>query len=102
MARLIEVDNVVALPQSIIIERGDLLLFRAPGGHVTAGAEVIELIGPFLSVLMVDDGHILSPMGAPNAVLFLARAKGRAEVQVTMGDPFYASLTTTLEIIVQL
>jgi hypothetical protein len=100
MARLIEVDNASALPVKITIERGDLLLFKASGGNVDSGFDVVELIGPFLSVLMLSSGDVIAPMGAPNSILFLARSAGRARIKVITGDPFFAPLITELEVFV--
>ncbi len=101
MARLIEVDNAQALPFRITIERGDLLLFKASGGNVNSGFEVVELIGPFLSVLMLDNGEVVAPMAAPNTVMFLARNSGKAEVRVVTGDPFHSPQTTILNLTVK-
>jgi len=40
-------------------------------------------------------------MGAPNAVLFLARRPGRATIDVVTGDPWRAPQTTTLDVTVE-
>jgi hypothetical protein len=101
MGRLIEVQNVQALPPSLTLRVGDLLIFGATGGHVQSGADVVEILGPFFPGVMGNNGKILSPMGAPNAVMFLTRRPGRATIDVVTGDPWYASQITTLEMIVE-
>jgi hypothetical protein len=88
MARLIEVQAAQALPASFTLEPGDLLLFQASGGHLLAGAGVVELLGAFLPGTMAPGGAIVSPMGAPNTVLFLARQPGQARIGVVRGDPW--------------
>lgn len=101
MGRLIEVQHTQALPPSLTLRVGDLLIFAATGGHVQSGADVVEILGPFLPGLLGDNGEILSPMGAPNAVMFLARRLGRATIKVVTGDPWYTSEITVLDIIVK-
>ena len=39
---------------------------------------MIELVGPFVSAIVGDEGNILTPVGPPNTVLFRARQPGRA------------------------
>jgi hypothetical protein len=78
-----------------------VLYFGATGGHVHSGAEVVEILGPFLPGVLGDNGQIFSPMGAPNAVLFLARRPGRATIDVVTGDPWHAPKTTALAITVE-
>ncbi len=101
MGRLIEVQHAQDLPTSLTIRVGDVLVFGATGGHVYSGAEVVEILGPFLPGVLGDDGQILSPMGAPNAVLFLARRPGRATIDVVTGDPWHTPETTALGITVE-
>jgi hypothetical protein len=101
MGRLIEVQHAQGFPPSLTIKVGDVLVFGAAGGHVQSGADVVEILGPFLPGTLGDQGQILSPMGAPNAVLFLARRPGRATVDVVTGDPWHAPQTTTLDITVE-
>lgn len=67
---------------------GDLLVFGAAGGHVRSGAEVLERLGPFVPGAVGTDGQVLSPMGAPNTLLFLARSPGSAHIEVVRGDPW--------------
>ena len=100
MARLIEVQHAQNLPTNLTIRVGDALAFGATGGHVRSGADVVEILGPFLPGVLGDNGRILSPMGAPNTVLFLARRPGRATIDVVTGDPWHAPQTTALDITV--
>jgi hypothetical protein len=101
MARLIEIQHAQGFPPSLTIQVGDVLAFGATGGHVQSGANVIEILGPFLPAVVGDNGQILSPMGAPNAVWFLARRPGRATIDVVTGDPWQAPQTTTLDITIE-
>jgi hypothetical protein len=98
MARLIEVQDAGACPSPLTVGLGDVLLFRAAGGHVRDGEEVVELVGAFLSAVVGDDGNILAPMGPPNTVLFRARKRGQARIDVITGDPFHAAQTIVLDI----
>jgi hypothetical protein len=101
MARLIEVQDARATPSPLTVHRGDVILFRAAGGKVRSGGDVVELLGHFLSAITGDDGHVLTPMGPPNAVLFRARQPGDALIDVMTGDPFNAPQTTALTITVE-
>jgi len=101
MGRLIEVQDAQDLPPRLTLQVGDALFCRATGGHVPSGADVVEILGPFVPGIMGDHGHILSPMGAPNAVLFLARRAGQATIDVVTGDPWQAPQTTTMDLIVE-
>jgi hypothetical protein len=101
VGRLIEIrPGVGALRSNLTVKVGDVLVFAATGGHVQCG-EAVELWGAFLTGVLKDDGQILSPAGAPNAVLFLACHPGRAKIDVITGDPWHASKVTTLHIIVE-
>lgn len=101
MAQLIEVDTLAPLPSRIRVKQGDLLLFRASGGHVTAGEGVVERLGPYTSALAGAGGEVLAPMGPPNTVLFAARQPGQATIDVVTGDPFYSAQATAIEIEVE-
>jgi hypothetical protein len=101
MARLIEVQRAQGFPQHLPLRVGDLLLFRASGGHVQSGSGVIERLGPFISAVVGDHGEVLSPMGPPNATLFLVRGPGEAIISVVTGDPWYAPQTSMLHITVE-
>ena len=98
---MIEVQHPHALSASLSITVGDLLVFRATGGHIHAGAEAVELLGPFIPGILGENGAIVSPMGPPNSVLFLARRPGQATVDVVTGDPWYSPKRTTLNIVVE-
>ena len=101
MARLIEVQDARVCPSPLTVSLGDVLLFRATGGRIQSGGDVVELLGPFLPAVLGDDGNILTPMGPPNTVLFRARRPGRARIDVVTGDPFHTPQTTTLDITVE-
>ena len=101
MSRLIEIQHAQVVPPNLTIQVGDVLSFGATGGHVQSGQEVVEILGPFLPAVLGGNGQIVSPMGAPNAVWFLARQPGRATIDVVTGDPWQAPQTTRLEITVE-
>jgi hypothetical protein len=101
MARLIEVQDARTCPSPLTVSLGDILLFRATGGRVRSGDDVVELVGTFLSAVLGDDGTILTPIGPPNTVLFRARRPGRARIDAVTGDPFHTPQTTTLDITVE-
>jgi hypothetical protein len=77
-----------------------LLLFRAAGGHVRSGHDVVELLGAFVTATVGDDGEILEPMGPPQAVVMRAKGPGRARIDVVTGDPFHAPITRSIDVIV--
>jgi hypothetical protein len=98
MGRLIEIQDALDCPASLTVAVGDLLQFSATGGHVKSGAGIVEMLGPFLSAVLADNGEPVAPMGAPNVAFFLAHRPGRAVIDVITGDPWQASRTTTLTI----
>jgi hypothetical protein len=100
MARLIDIQRGQPLPASLTVRVGDVLMFEATGGHVHSGSDLVEILGPFVPGVVGDNGEILSPMGAPNAVLFLLHGPGRASIDVVTGDPWSASQTMMLELTV--
>jgi hypothetical protein len=101
MPRLIELRSAERLPESLTIRVGDLLMFGASGGHLRSGGEVLELIGPFVPAVLGDNGQILSPAAAPNAVFFLARSVGIAPIDVFEGDPWHGPKINRLTITVE-
>ena len=86
MPRLIDVSALQPLPPAVSLRAGDLLLVRATGGAVIEGAAV-EALGAFGAAALSPGGSVLAAMGGPDAVLFLARAPGRARIEVVRGDP---------------
>lgn len=102
MAQLIEVDSTTPLPQTIVMATGDLLWLKLSGGQVVSGSLVLQQLGPFTTALLQPDGSALAPMGAPNAVLFLARKEGTATISVVDGDPFFSPQPVQIDVIVGL
>ncbi len=101
MPRLIEVSDARAGPSAQTLSVGDVLLFRAAGGHVRSGDNVIELVGIFVQAVVGNEGAIVTPMGPPNTVLFRALKPGHARIDVVTGDPFHAPQATVLRITVE-
>ena len=88
MPRLIDVSSQQLLPPAVTLRAGDLLLVRATGGTVVSGNAVVEALGAFGAASLAPDGGVLAAAGGPDAVLFLARAPGRARIEVVRGDPW--------------
>jgi hypothetical protein len=101
MGRLIEVQHVQDLPTRLTIGVGDVLIFGASGGHVRSGAEVVGILGSFARGVLGENGQIISPMGAPNRVMFRACHPGQATIDVVEGDPWHATKITALSITVE-
>ena len=87
MPRLIDVSSLQPLPPAVTLRSGDLLLVRATGGAVVGAEAAVEALGAFGAAALTPDGSVLAAMGGPDAVLFLARAPGRARIEVVRGDP---------------
>jgi hypothetical protein len=100
MGRLIEIDPSQELPSGLTLSVGDLVRLWATGCRVDAGADVVEVLGPFVTSVLGNDESVLSPAGAPNVLMLLARNAGRAELDVVTGDPWGATQTARLEVIV--
>ncbi|ALL70780.1 hypothetical protein K788_0004254 (plasmid) [Paraburkholderia caribensis MBA4] len=86
MGRLIELRLTDSLPGTLHIETGDVLTAAAMGGHVLSGSDVLEFLGPFLPGTMGEDGHVITPAGLPNGIMFVARRAGRATIDLVAGD----------------
>jgi hypothetical protein len=100
MARLIEVQLTPGCPTSLTTVVGDVLQFAASGGHVRSGSGTVEMLGPFRTAMLGENGQILTPAGGPNVVFFLARLPGHATINVVSGDPWHAPKNTAFEIVV--
>jgi hypothetical protein len=104
MARLIEIQdlqNVKHVPEPLALHVDDILMFRATGGRIRANADVVELLGPFVPGVIGTNGEILSPIGAPNRVMFRACHPGLVTVEVITGDPWHIVQTITLNLVVE-
>ena len=97
MARLIEVPDVALCRSPLIIQVGDALLFHGLGGHVRAGGDAIEMLGPFLQAIVGENGGVLTSSGPPNTVVFRARRTGPATIEVVTGN-FNSPITTSLQV----
>ena len=65
-----------------------------------SGAGCVELLGAFLRGV-VGDGRVLSPEGAPNAVVFRAKSPGPARIGVATGDPWHGPRTVPVRVTVE-
>jgi hypothetical protein len=100
MGRLIEVRHVVDLPAELVVQVGDLLLFRATGGRVQSGVGVTNL-GSFMAGTLTSEGLVISAAGSPDATLFHASEPGRALIDLFTGDPWHEPRRTTVAVEVQ-
>lgn len=101
MGRLIEIPSGgPELTGDLTVDVGDVLRFDATGGHVREGTAV-ELLGIYVDSVVGTDGTTLTPLGAPNVVLFRGREPGRATIDVVTGDPFRAPATRALTVVVE-
>ncbi|WP_133053965.1 hypothetical protein [Niastella yeongjuensis] len=86
----------------IYIDIGDVLFFKATGGHQLSGKDVIELIGIFSESLLLSSGEKIYPEGLPNIVLFKAIKQGKAMLSIVVGgswdNPMAASCEVTVGI----
>jgi hypothetical protein len=101
MGRLIEVDDPKSVHDRLTIRVGDVLLFRGSGGRIRAGADVLELLGPFVPAVVGDNGEIFSPTAPPNTLLLRALRPGQAAIEVVTGDPWHRPATASMAITVQ-
>ena len=100
MGRLIEIEPSQELPPTLTLSVGDLLKLWATGGRVEPGADAVEILGPFITSVIGNNGSVLAPMGSPNVILLFARRPGRATIDVVTGDPWRSTQTLRLEITV--
>jgi hypothetical protein len=101
MAKLIEIDQARDSPANVMIGAGDVLLFKAGGGLIRAGAGVLEMLGPFRPATIMHDGRPLSPEGLPSMVIFVARAPGAAIIEVVSGDLWQKPIRTVVNVVVE-
>ncbi|PRY48367.1 hypothetical protein LY71_1094 [Geodermatophilus tzadiensis] len=101
MSRLIDVrPDEDGLPPELVVAVGDVIRVAANGGRIRSGSGV-ELLGVLSESVVGTDGSVLTPLGAPGAVLLRARSPGRAVVDVITGDPFRAPVTRSVTIRVE-
>lgn len=101
MGRLIELQPVPARQSQLTVSVGDVLLVAAFGVVVQSGAAAIEVLGPLTSGVAGVNGELLSPAGAPNTLLIVARKPGRSVLSFKVGDPWRAPQTGILDLDIQ-
>ncbi len=77
---------------------GDVLKLSSTGARVLTGHHAVELLGIFTSAAFTTVGTILTPLGAPNVVLFRATEPGESSIEVMIGDPWHAPRSVPLSI----
>jgi hypothetical protein len=93
MARIIEIPDAKQCPSTLTLHVGDVLVFRAPGGLVQSGNDVVEMLGAFVEAVVGEDGKIYAPVGPPNSVLFRALRAGRTKLEIVTSNPFSSPRT---------
>lgn len=88
MAQLIEIDSTIPASEKIKINSGDILLFKATGGYIKSGEEVVEVLGAFSPGHLLSSGEKVSPQGTPGTVLVRALKPGTAQINIVRGDPW--------------
>jgi hypothetical protein len=101
MAHLVTIDSSQELPEKIYINKGDVLLFKATGGHQLSGSGVIQFIGIFTESFLLPSGEKIYPEGSPNMVLFKALKEGEALLSIvfsgSLSDPKSKSYLVTIK-----
>jgi hypothetical protein len=100
MARFVDLGEPANWPSTLAVGVGDVISLGASGAHIPPAADCVEVLGPFVPAVLGDTGEILTPMGAPNTVLLVARRPGRAIVELFIGDPWRGSRSSNIEIAV--
>jgi hypothetical protein len=101
MAKLVEIAPARGVPAHLTVGVGDVLLCNAGGGIIRAGADVLEMLGPFNPATIATDGRLLSPAGPPGKVMFYARAHGSAVIELISGDLWQKPVRTVLNVVVE-
>lgn len=102
MGRFLDLDpsRPGGLPSSLEVRVGDLLRFHASGGRVVDGGATLRLLGTFRPAVLSTADTVLSPEGGPTMVVLWAVEPGSAAVEVMTGDPWRATRTSRLEVLV--
>jgi hypothetical protein len=98
MGRLIEFQPAEVRDFQLIINVGDVLVVGAFGVQVRSGADAVEVVGPLVQGVISDNDQLLSPLGAPNTLLIIARAPGRSVLNLKLGDPFHSPRNSVLNL----
>lgn len=101
MGRLIQLRQAQDSPKSLALRVGDVLIVKATGVLVQSGADVVETLGPFVQGVTLENGDIVSPVGAPNTVLLLTRRSGLARIEIIVGDPWHKTQGKMMDITVK-
>lgn len=101
MPRLIDVRSGDALPATLDVEVGDILIADASGARVSRESQAVVVLGILSRAVVADDGRVLAPEGPPNAVALHAVGSGAAEIELMLGDPFGAASQARLRIVVR-
>ncbi|MBH0779645.1 hypothetical protein [Nocardia bovistercoris] len=89
-----------AAPHVFELRPGDIVLLPAAGARVSSGCSV-EVLGVYRDSTPLPDGRVLAPEGPPDVVVLRAPAPGDSTVRLTTGDPFRATASRELSVIVR-
>ena len=98
MPRLIEIQDVRSVSSQLSVVAGDALWFTASGGRVVQGEDVVQSLGPYVPACPGPAGQLISPAGPPTTIIFIARAAGKAAIEIVTGDPYHDPRTTVVHI----
>jgi len=96
MTRLVEIEDPRACAPALSVKAGDLLVFSASGGRVSAGDTIVRCLGAYMRAVIGTNRAVLEPSGLPNTVVFEAVRAGQAAIDVMQGDPLGANQAVTL------
>jgi hypothetical protein len=92
MRRYIEVQNARSCPSPLCVQVGDVLVVYTAGARVRSGDQSIQLLGPFITAMVGQNGEIIEPAGNPGLVILRGLQPGLARVELILGE---APLTAT-------
>lgn len=101
MAHLVTIDSSQDLPPKIHINIGDVLLFKATGGHQLSGSDVMEYIGVFTESFLLPTGEKVYPQGSPGTVLFKALKQGKALLSLVINDAWSDPASKPCEVTIE-
>jgi hypothetical protein len=101
MTRLVEIDDAAACTPALSVKVGDLLVFAASGGRADTSSKAVHLLGVYVRAVVGTNGIVVTPIGPPNTVVFLAKHRGQATIDVIGGEPFGTAIVTELTVIVE-
>jgi hypothetical protein len=101
VTRIIDIDVAPDEERSVTMRVGEVLRIAASGALVSAGNDVVQMLGAFQAAVTGPQGQVVTPCGPPNTVLCQANRPGAATLEIKKGDPFHAPRSSLLTITVE-